>query len=119
MGRDVHCLVLSIRHFLCKGALKDGFGEAVVTCDMPEACKFPSPDGCQRRFLWTHKEADLVPHTVVCLYKAWSQYEDKFACFFGLLNPTAMLHVVAYCRMSAVLISALTVHSTLFFGSPL
>ena len=25
-----------------QGALKDGFGEAVVACDMPEPCKFPS-----------------------------------------------------------------------------
>ena len=29
-----------------QGALKDGFGEAVVTCDMPEPCKFPSLDSC-------------------------------------------------------------------------
>ena len=25
-----------------QGALKDGFGESVVACDMPEPCKFPS-----------------------------------------------------------------------------
>ena len=25
-----------------QGVLKDGFGEAVVACDMPEPCKFPS-----------------------------------------------------------------------------
>ena len=25
-----------------QGALKDGFGEAVVACDVPEPCKFPS-----------------------------------------------------------------------------
>ena len=29
-----------------QGATKDGFGEAVVACDMPEACKFPSLDSC-------------------------------------------------------------------------
>ena len=39
MGRDVHCLMLSIHHFLCRprrchGVLKDGFGEAVVACDL-------------------------------------------------------------------------------------
>ena len=34
-----------------QGALKDGFGEAVVACDMPEPCKFPSLDSCQERFL--------------------------------------------------------------------
>ena len=44
-----------------RGALKDGFGEAVVVCDMPELSKFPSLDSCQKRFLWTHKEADLAP----------------------------------------------------------
>ena len=41
-----------------KGALKDGFGEAVVACDMPEPCKFPSLDSCQKTFLWTHKGVD-------------------------------------------------------------
>ena len=29
-----------------EGALKDGFGEAVVACDMPESYKFPSLDSC-------------------------------------------------------------------------
>ena len=37
-----------------QSALKDGFEEAVVTCDMPEPCQFPSLDSCQKRFLWTH-----------------------------------------------------------------
>ena len=62
MGRDVHSLMLSIQHFLC--TLKDGFGEAVVACDMPKPCKFPSLDSCQKRFLWTHKELYLGPHPV-------------------------------------------------------
>ena len=43
-GKDVHTLTLSTQHFLRRprrrpcpeGALKDGFGEAVVSCDMPE-----------------------------------------------------------------------------------
>ena len=34
---------------------------------MPEACKFPSLDSCQKRFQWTHKEVDLAPHSVVGL----------------------------------------------------
>ena len=50
-----------------QGALKDGSGEAVVACDMPEACKFPSLDSCQKRFLWTHKGVDLAPQPVICL----------------------------------------------------
>ena len=38
-----------------QGALKDGVAEAVVACDRPELCKFPS------------LEVDLAPHTVVGL----------------------------------------------------
>ena len=33
-----------------------------MACDMPEPCKFLSFDSCWKRFLWTHKEVDLVPH---------------------------------------------------------
>ena len=50
-----------------KGALKDGFEEAAVACDMLEPCKFPSFHSCQKRFLWTYKEVDLAPHPVVGL----------------------------------------------------
>ena len=34
-----------------QAAVKDGFGEAVVACDMPETCKFPFLDSCQKRFM--------------------------------------------------------------------
>ena len=75
MGRDVHSLMFFIQHFplpttaspILQGALKDGFGEAVVACDMPEPCKFQSLDSWQKRFLWTHKEVDLASHPVVGL----------------------------------------------------
>ena len=50
-----------------QGALRGGFGEVVVVCDMPEPCKFSSLDSCQKRFLWAHKEVDLAPHPVVGL----------------------------------------------------
>ena len=50
-----------------KGALKDGFGQVVVACDMSEPCKFLSLDSCQKRFLLTHNEVDLTPHPVVGL----------------------------------------------------
>ena len=50
-----------------QGALKDSFGEAVVVCDMPEPCQFPSHYSCQKRFLWTHKEVDLALHQVIGL----------------------------------------------------
>ena len=52
---------------ILQGTLKDGFGEAVVECGMPEPCKFLSFDNCQKRFLLTHNEADLVPHPVLGL----------------------------------------------------
>ena len=47
LGRDVHSLMLSTQlpttaSPTLQGALKDGFGESVVACDMPEPCKFPS-----------------------------------------------------------------------------
>ena len=76
MGRDVHSLILSSPPAFplpttasptSQGALKDGFGEAVVACDMPEPCKFPSLGGCQKMFLWTHMEVDLAPHSVTGL----------------------------------------------------
>ena len=38
-----------------------------MACDMPEPCKFPSLDSCQKKFLWTRQEVDLAPHPVVRL----------------------------------------------------
>ena len=69
VGRYVHSLMMSIQYLLCrprrrppsKGAVKDGFDEDVEACDMPDSCEFPSLDGCQKRFLWTHKEVDPAP----------------------------------------------------------
>ena len=43
MGRDVHSLMLSIQHFLCRPQRRaplSGFGEeAVVECDASEPCE--------------------------------------------------------------------------------
>ena len=47
--------------------LRDGFGKAVMACDVPEPCKFPSLDSCQKRLLWTHKEVNLASCPVVGL----------------------------------------------------
>ena len=47
-----------------QGVLKDGFGEAVMVCDMHEPCKFLPLDSCQQRSLWTHEEVDLAIHPV-------------------------------------------------------
>ena len=38
-----------------------------MACDMPQPCKFPSRDSCQKRFLWTHLKVALLPHPVVGL----------------------------------------------------
>ena len=86
-GRDVHSLMLSsissVDHGVAQGTLKDGFGEAVVTCDMPALCKFLSLDSRQKRFMWTHKEVDLAPHPVVGLVLQGGDME-KFPQALGL-----------------------------------
>ena len=46
-------------------ALNNGFREAVMACDMPEPCKLPSLDSCQKRLMWIHKGVDLAPHPIV------------------------------------------------------
>ena len=43
-------------------ARKNGFEQVVMACDMPEPCKFPPLDSCQKRFLWAHKKVDLAQH---------------------------------------------------------
>ena len=77
MGRDVHSLMLSIQHFLCQPQhcphCKMPWRmvlerlSSIMMWDIPEPCELPSLDSCQKRFLWTRKEADLVPHPVVGL----------------------------------------------------
>ena len=59
MGRDVHSSMFVHPAFplptmvlsTLQDALKDGFGEVVVVCDMPEPYKFLSLDTFQKRFL--------------------------------------------------------------------
>ena len=68
-----------------QGALKDGFGEAVMACGMPEPCQFPFLDSCQKRFLWTHKEVDLAPHSVLGL-KLQVENTKKFPHALGFEN---------------------------------
>ena len=91
VGRDVHSLMLSIQHFLCRSRRRPpssvpwrtGF---VVTCDMPEPYQFSSLDRCQKRFLWTHTEVVLDTHLVVGLVL---QNAEKFphALGFESLDP--------------------------------
>ena len=69
-----------------QGVPKNGFGEAVVACDMPEPCQFPSLDSCQKRLQWTHEEADLPSHPVVGLVFQVGDAE-KFPKAFGFESP--------------------------------
>ena len=39
-------LLLTTASSTLEGALKNGFVEAVVACDMPEPCEIPSLDSC-------------------------------------------------------------------------
>ena len=38
-----------------------------MACDILQPCKSPSPDSCQKSFLWTDEEVDLAPHPDVGL----------------------------------------------------
>ena len=73
--------------------LKDGFKEAVVAFNMPEPRKFPSLDSCQKKFLWTHKEADVAPHPVVGLALRLGDMLLKFPRAFGFESLDPFLRV--------------------------
>ena len=62
-------------------ALKDGVGEVIVACDMPEPCKFQSFDSCRKRFLGTEEEVDPAPHPVVGLVLQVGDSEKNTAVF--------------------------------------
>ena len=72
--------------------MKDGFGEAVVACDMPEPCKFLSLDSCKKRFLWTNKGVDLGPHPVVGLVPQVG-HTEKFPQALGFESLYSVLRV--------------------------
>ena len=62
--------------------------EAVVVHDMqPESCEFPSLDICQKRFLWAHKEVDLVPHLVVLVPQIGEAGKFNLALGLKILDP--------------------------------
>ena len=82
------CSIFSADYGVLQGVLKHSFGEAVMVCDMPEQCKFPSLDSCQKRFPWTHKEVDLTPHPVVGLVL---QVRDAEKCPHHLVSKAGFL----------------------------
>ena len=69
MGRDVHSAfpLPTTTSPTLQGALKDGFGEAAVVCDMPEPCKLPSLDH-------KHMQRPANP-TSCCLH--WNGYRHS------------------------------------------
>ena len=69
MARNVHSVLSSNQHFLSRPRRRppSGFGEPVGACDMPEPCKLPSIDSCQKKFLWTQKDVDLALQPVLDL----------------------------------------------------
>ena len=71
---------------ILQSALRNGFGEAVVTCDMLELCQFPSLDSFQKKFLWTHKQVDLAPYPVIGLVLQEGNAE-KFPQALGFPKP--------------------------------
>ena len=75
-----------------EGALKDGFGEAVVACYMPEPCEFPSLDSCQKRLLWAHKEVGLALQPVTGLVLQVGDAK-KFPQILGFENLDPFLRV--------------------------
>ena len=53
-----------------------------MACNMPEPCKFPSLDSCQKKF-GTHSEADLAAHPVVGLVLQDGGEMEKFPHALG------------------------------------
>ena len=58
--------------------MKDGFGEDVVTYDMPEPSEFLSLDSCQIWFLSADKEVNPAPHPVIGLVLYLEHIMDTF-----------------------------------------
>ena len=59
-----------------------------MACDMPELCKFPSLDSCQRKFGWTKNRGDFAPHPVVGLVLQVGDAEEfPHALGFESLGP--------------------------------
>ena len=69
-----------------QGALKDGVGEAVVACDMPAPCEFPSQQltFARRGSCGGMRKFDLAPYPVVGLVPSrWSWFHRDLS----ILSP--------------------------------
>ena len=99
-----------------QGALKDRFGEAVMVSDMPEPCKFPSLDSCQKRLLRTNKEVDLALHPVIGLVLQVGDME-KFPHALGLENLDPLFSAgTNHCGNTLSLVVHQCVPSSIIYG---
>ena len=77
---------------------------------IPEPCKFPTPDSCQKRFLCAQQEVDHAPHPVVGLVLQAGD-ADKFlrALGFESLDPPFRVSKQGpgFCRGTTVLLNSL------------
>ena len=73
-----------------------------MTCDMPEPCKFPSLDSCQKRFMWTNKEVDLAPHTDVGLVFQVRDTKFPHANVFENVDPFIRVSKQSLCVTGVV-----------------
>ena len=69
--------------------LKDGFGEAVLACDMPELCKFLSLDSCQKRLLVL-----LTQRNFLYLWHLFNWTEQRVSCHRN--KQTRKTHLSCY-----------------------
>ena len=68
MGRGIHCYynIFSADHNVVRPP-RCPEGRFWRGCRVTRPDHASSDDSCQKRFLWAHKEVDLVPHPVVGL----------------------------------------------------
>ena len=78
-------------------ALKDGFGEVIIVCNMPKPCKFLSPDSLPEKVPVDLKAVDLAVHPVIGLVLQVVD-ADKFPQVLGFesLDPLFQSQQVGY-----------------------
>ena len=87
MNRTVRSLTLSAQHFLLpttaspnrQDALKDGFGEVAVECDVSKTCLFPSLGYCQNS-VDRKKMTDSLPtppNWVAHAVRGWAMLSEE------------------------------------------
>ena len=84
MGRDVHSLMLPVQHFLCQPQHRppSQVPRRMVLERLSWCVTYLNHASCRQRFLWTHKEVDLVPYPFVGLALQVGDAE-KFPQVFG------------------------------------